>query len=97
MSSSSLPSHPFVCLSQGLSLNPEPTELKILARLADGECPEFLCPHSPVMGSQACTDCQGQLLYVDAGNPRSVPDTWAIPYSLNYIPNLVSIVFSFYF
>lgn len=55
VSASSPPSHPFVCLNQGLSLNPEPTKLKTLARLADGECTEFLCPHSPVMGSQACT------------------------------------------
>lgn len=40
----------FVCVSQGLSLNPESTELKILARLADSESLEFFCCTHPCWG-----------------------------------------------
>lgn len=65
---------PFVCLSRGLSLNLKPTELEMLARLADNESPEFLyldLTSARVTG----THCHTQLLAVGAEELNSVPHT----------------------
>jgi hypothetical protein len=67
---------PFVCLSQGLSLNLEPTELEILARLADSESPGFLyvdLTSARVIGMR----CHTRLLDRDAEDLNSVPHTCA--------------------
>lgn len=46
---------PFACLNQGLSLNLEPTKLKILAGMAGSESPNSCFSTSPGLGLQART------------------------------------------
>lgn len=63
-----------VCLSRGLSLNLKPTELEILARLADHESPEFLyvdLTSARVTGIH----CHTRLLDVGAEELNLVPHT----------------------
>lgn len=92
-----LPPQPLFPLSEsGLSQNPESTELYILARLADGECPEFLHPHLPVLRSQACTAKASFCTWMPGVHVQFLILGQQTPYSLNYIPNLMSIVFFFY-
>lgn len=63
-----------LCLSRGLSLNVKPTELEILARLADCESPEFLyvdLTSARVTGIH----CHTRLLDVGAEELNLVPHT----------------------